>query len=357
VKKLAILGSIVAVVVLLAVLLVPVAATPAVAASPTVLYVHEGESIQAAIDAAEPGYWIIVYPGTYYENVVVNKAVTLSAWSQWWWTPRPIIDGFQTGPCITIAADGVTIVGFELTNGTYGVASWGTDNSVICNNIIHDNLNIPGYAGVGIMFWSDNDDFDYNTITHNRIYNNDRQGIYIGGTTLAYISEHNTISRNIIHDNGLYTYPNGPDASAYGIQLSFADNNTIQRNIIYNHDDWFPSPDYDFAQGIYLFDSNDNVVTGNYLHDNNYGIGLWHFSRAAGNNYINYNNIARNTGYGVRNFDAVTVDAENNWWGAWNGPYHPDLNPAGSGNAVSDNVDFQPWLRWGALWWLWWFCR
>ena len=33
-----------------------------------------------------------------------------------------------------------------------------------------------------------------------------------------------------------------------------------------------------------------------------------------------------------------------NWWGDASGPYHPDTNPEGQGNEVSDNVDYYPWL-------------
>ncbi|MFQ5999317.1 MAG: right-handed parallel beta-helix repeat-containing protein [Candidatus Bathyarchaeia archaeon] len=304
-------------------------------------------TIQDAIDAVAVGGTVIVHGGTYIENVNINKSLILNAAS------RPVIDGNQTGPCITIAADGVTVDGFELTNGTYGVASWGTDNSVISNNTIHDNLNIPGYAGIGIMFWSDSDDFDNNTISGNEIYNNDRQGIYIGGTTSGYISENNTISGNTIYNNGLNTTGLGPPpawwADMYGIQLSFADNNTIVGNEIYGHDDWFPwgGTTFDFAQGIYLFDSNHNTIKRNYLHDNNYGVGIWRPSRAAGTNYIHCNKIAGNTGYGVRTFDAPpNVDARYNWWGDPSGPYHPTTNPSGTGDNVSDNVDYTPWRQW-----------
>jgi hypothetical protein len=58
-----------------------------------------------------------------------------------------------------------------------------------------------------------------------------------------------------------------------------------------------------------------------------------------------FNNIVDNTEYGVINEDpdSSVFDAENNWWGAASGPYHPTSNPDGEGNAVSDYVDFMPW--------------
>ena len=38
------------------------------------------------------------------------------------------------------------------------------------------------------------------------------------------------------------------------------------------------------------------------------------------------------------------IDARGNWWGSASGPFHNTLNPDGSGNPVSDGVDFEPWL-------------
>jgi len=37
------------------------------------------------------------------------------------------------------------------------------------------------------------------------------------------------------------------------------------------------------------------------------------------------------------------VDATNNWWGNNSGPFHPDLNPYGTGDTVSNHVYFIPW--------------
>jgi parallel beta-helix repeat protein len=290
-----------------------------------------------------------------------------------------VSDETITGPG---QADGVRIVDsacgasaslYDVTIGPDNDIS-GNDNGlfldcvsgvVITGNEIHHNLNRSGYAGVGIDLWGDNDN---NQILNNVIYENDRQGIFVGNCDFAGtdgecttagtpISTGNTIRGNVIHNNGRPTNPNPPDASAYGIQLWNADGNTIADNEIYGHVGWFPYPldypTYDFAQGIYLTDSNSNTVTGNNLHNNNYGVGVYGPSRGDGSNHINFNTIAGNTGYGVRNISgsAFVVDATNNWWGDVTGPSHLSTNPegynAGSGDKVSDYVLFNPWQTHG----------
>ncbi len=57
---------------------------------------------------------------------------------------------------------------------------------------------------------------------------------------------------------------------------------------------------------------------------------------------VNNNDIISNSFYGLKNENNFTINAENNYWGDPSGPYHPTLNPAGKGNAVSDNVEFIP---------------
>jgi parallel beta-helix repeat protein len=301
-------------------------------------------TITAALAAAGDGDTIIVHEGTYVENLLVSVSVTIQAAAG---EAMPVIDGSANaasgwaGSVIRIAANGVTIDGFEIKNGANGIAGGDVSGATIKNNIIHANLNYVGSNGVGILLWGDNDN---NVIENNIIYDNDRQGIFIGYSDTTKISTGNTISGNKIHENGLYTLPNGPDASAYGIQLWNADGNTISSNKIYHHDDWFAAPGFDFAQGIYLHNSVSNIVRNNDLHHNNYGVGIWCPTRGAGTNTINYNNIFQNTGFGVRSFDSVPLDATNNWWGHRSGPTHSG-NPGGRGDVVSDNVDYDPWEK------------
>jgi len=57
------------------------------------------------------------------------------------------------------------------------------------------------------------------------------------------------------------------------------------------------------------------------------------------------NSITGNTTYGMYSDIAyLAVDATSNWWGDQSGPYHATLNPDGTGNAVTDNILFEPWV-------------
>jgi hypothetical protein len=81
-------------------------------------------------------------------------------------------------------------------------------------------------------------------------------------------------------------------------------------------------------------------VTCNTVQDDGTGI----FVRSsAGGVVINNNNIKGNSVWGVRNTHSAMLDAEDNWWGDDSGPHHSS-NPTGTGNPVSDNVDFTPWI-------------
>jgi PKD repeat protein len=72
--------------------------------------------------------------------------------------------------------------------------------------------------------------------------------------------------------------------------------------------------------------------------DNNFGVYVY----AQGDLVANGNNIEGNDIYGVYNEATQEVDAENNWWGDASGP--SGVGP-GTGDAVSDNVDYDPWLQ------------
>lgn len=73
-----------------------------------------------------------------------------------------------------------------------------------------------------------------------------------------------------------------------------------------------------YQSGIYMTGASNPTLTNNDFIDNAYGSGI------------------SNTG-------SFVVNATGSWWGHNSGPYHATLNPEGKGDAVSDNVTFDPW--------------
>ena len=99
--------------------------------------------------------------------------------------------------------------------------------------------------------------------------------------------------------------------------------------------------------GIYCAHGSNAIIHSCDIHNNN-NVGI--LCRFASTPIINNCSIYDNISYGVENQDStVLVNAENNWWGDSTGPYHPDSNPGGLGDTVSDWVDFIPWLYWPGI--------
>ncbi len=82
-------------------------------------------------------------------------------------------------------------------------------------------------------------------------------------------------------------------------------------------------------------------VIGNTFTGNLHGIYVFDTQTELTGITFNFNNIDDNSWYGVRNDGGETLDATKNWWGTNDGPSHAG---PGSGDAVSTNVDFEPWL-------------
>jgi parallel beta-helix repeat protein len=92
--------------------------------------------------------------------------------------------------------------------------------------------------------------------------------------------------------------------------------------------------------GMDIESGTPTTITGNDVHGNSYGFVLWNAAPT-----INYNNIYQNGLCGVyRAADGDptgTVDATLNWWGHASGPSGVGF---GTGDAVSANVTYSPWL-------------
>lgn len=174
-------------------------------------------TIQQGVDSAGNLDTVLVWPGTYYENVIIeNKDVVLA--SLFLTTSNPdyieqtIINGNRTGSCIAIknTADTTSVCGFSLTNGsgnntTGSFKGGGTfiryASVRLTNCMIRDNLVKGGGGGLSIS-----ESWVYLkkvTVENNQAY------IWGGGMLIAYsFVVFDTVDRCNIYNN--YS-PHGTD--------------------------------------------------------------------------------------------------------------------------------------------------
>jgi len=387
------------VILLSAVLLLVLAAGSGEAEGRTITVDDDGgadyEKIQWAIDNATEGDTILVYEGTYYENVVVNKTLTLIGNG----SEKTTIDGGGSGDVVKITADWCNMSGFTVTGGSTGMVVE-SDSNLITGSTIRDNprggiylhesnsstiqdntiMNNSGDGGVhvhdsnantilnnailnnsgdgSVWFHSSNSNiltnntirnnsngiliYEWsisNIIANNTIRNNTEYGIWIYG------SGSNTVANNFIHNNTNYgIYLNLGAASNTitnntcqynkgGILLISSSNSKISNNTILNNTDC----------GIHLDLSPSNTITNNTISGNYVGINVTYDSK---NNTAHYNRIFNNTRRGARTYYyTYEFDARFNYWGSNSGPHHPWANPKGKGDYITDGVNFRPWLN------------
>jgi parallel beta-helix repeat protein len=101
-----------------------------------------------------------------------------------------------------------------------------------------------------------------------------------------------------------------------------------------------------YSSGFYMWGDLPATAVLNMTCNNvtKFAEGIWSESLAMGVQFdVHYNNIAGNSVDGILNGAGAMIDARFNWWGDASGPRHSS-NPGGTGDAISDNVDYSPWL-------------
>lgn len=256
-----------------ALLIVPIAEseTPVLA-----LTVSPGGSIQEAIDSAEPGSTVLVMDGTYKEQIVVNKALTLTGNGN-----STIIQGAGSGNTISIPSgtSDVVISNF-LINGTgkysTGIFIKGMNNSV-CNVTFVNHE-------IGVHIYDSSRDVLKNVRLINNTYN-----LRVYGLTLSHFL-HSIDSSNLVEGKRVYYWVSEhdkvfpPDAGYIaaincsrvvvkdlslsdnfaGVQFAYTNNSLVQNVTCQSNE-----------QGIRLLCSNGNTIIGSTLHLNSFsGISL-----------------------------------------------------------------------------------
>ena len=97
--------------------------------------------------------------------------------------------------------------------------------------------------------------------------------------------------------------------------------------------------EHNWVTAIYQ-DAGTTVIDHSEFRDQPYGV----WSRG-GNVTISQSSIHDNTAVAIYNESGQTIDARNNWWGDPSGPYDTSTTtPTGTGDRVSWNVLYDPWL-------------
>jgi parallel beta-helix repeat protein len=304
-----------------------------------ILVVGQGQNyntIMAAVTAANPGDTIYVYAGTYNEEVILSKTLSLIGNG----SADTIIQRSNADVPIEITANWCNLTGFTLK----GSGSGATDAGILINSNFNHiwDCNSSDNQGNGIRIESSGSN---NTVENCIVSNNGRIGIRIQASPYNSILGC-TILQN--QDNGIHIQnTNG----------NIIENNTILESLTSG------------KSSISVSSVNDNKIKFNYLQDNDHGISVAmgdnslimgntivntssyaiEFGGASDDNSIYYNNFidcnksgAQATDGGTGNIWHNIYPNGGNYWSDW---ISPDLNTTATQDQPgSDGIVDNPYL-------------
>ncbi len=218
-------------------------------------------SIQAAIDAADPGDTIEVSAGTYVEQLIINKDVNLVG------IDNPIIEA----PDISIRQKR-SISGAGSRDYDWVVLIEDVDDFTFSGFIVDGKEDGGSDRFIGIMVGNSKGTISNNEVVNIRGPSNDPSGISISGENADVLIDGNkitnfaknginimleataTVNDNIVIGGGL-----GETYAQNGIQFGFGATGSITGNTVSN----FYYPDTWAAAGILIYGSDDVVIHGN----------------------------------------------------------------------------------------------
>jgi parallel beta-helix repeat protein len=198
-------------------------------------------TISEAVKAAQPGDTVLVGPGTYVENIVVDKPISIVSTNG---ASATVVKAADTSKDVfVLSGSDIAIQGFTITAGEKGVTFAHTSDCGLTRCVVNGNV----------------------------------FGVYLSGAT------GNLVSNNNLNGNG------------FGIYLDGSSGNKLSNNSASNEKGG--GGDASLSDGIYMFNSNANNVTRCDLSNNqNFGVSLFNSK----NNAFSNNTLSSNAQFGVR---------------------------------------------------------
>jgi parallel beta-helix repeat protein len=261
-------------------------------------------TIQGAVNGANPGDTIFVYSGTYQEQVMVDKPLSLVGWSR----DTTFVENGGPGCTICVSSDWVNVTGFGLkTSGklnTVGILlnsvhncnitgnsifgkEWGIYLVSSSNNVIMDNYipSDPSVGGIGVYLeYSDNNIVE--NVSTSGYYQNGIESIHSDSNTFKNVSMYdNYYGMTLAYaSNNRIINSNATDCM-WGFHLGLANNNSLENNTATLSTNW----------GIKVWKSGHNLFANNTFIQNYVGMYFWE----SNGNIVYRNNISVNKGAGI----------------------------------------------------------
>ena len=304
------------------------------------------DSVQAAVDAANPGDVLAVRAGTYVEQVVVDRPLTLVG-------AGPGETVIESPESLAVSYDRPDRIGGGTATQSPVVFVDGVEATLCGLTVDGANNAADNYQFDGIGFR--NASGRVVDVETTRTANDPFSGAQHGNGVSVFNTD-GAARRVAVHDSAVHDYQKvgivgdgagltlqvtdttvtgrGPtDVNGQnGIQVSFGAAGVLSRNHVTDN---VYTPDTNVATGVIGYEAADVALSENRLAENELGLATLGTDAVA-----RHNDFVNSTRAGVANYGGGSVDARRNWWGAESGPSGTSADPetgatpSGSGDAV-----------------------